>query len=175
MRMFFFFSKYKKVDSLGRHLKNVDIEDTRDIIGWEKKSIELKRKYKFSIAAENACFPGYTSEKIMTSMLANTIPIYWGNPYVGEEFNEKSFINANQYTNVGDLIEKIKELDENEDAYMEMMSQPWRTNEQIEKCQQSIDKFFPAVYHIFEQEKSEAVRRPRGCWPDTIYSSFMRF
>ena len=174
-RLFHEISKYKKVDSLGRHLKNVDIEDTRDIVGWEKKSIELKRKYKFTIAAENACFPGYTSEKIMTSMMANSIPIYWGDPRVGEEFNEESFINVNKFHSIEDLITKIRELDEDVDAYKEMLAKPWRTSEQIRKCKDAIDAFLPSVFHIFEQDKIEAVRRPRGCWPDIIYSKFMRF
>lgn len=173
--LFYEISKYKRVDSLGRHLKNVDILDTRDVVGWEKKSIELKRRYKFSIAAENAYFPGYTSEKIMTSMLANTIPIYWGNPYVAQEFNENAFINVNNYKDTNALLKKIKELDEDDEAYLEMMAQPWRTQEQIDKCQKDIDEFWKGLYHIFAQDKKEAARRPRGCWPDTIYSRFMQF
>lgn len=52
---------------------------------WYASSIRMKKPYKFSIAFENAWYPGYTSEKIVTSMLAGTIPIYWGNPDIGRE------------------------------------------------------------------------------------------
>ena len=47
--------------------------------------LRMKKPYKFSIAFENAWYPGYTSEKIVTSMLAGTIPIYWGNPDISRE------------------------------------------------------------------------------------------
>ena len=168
-------SKYKRVDSLGRHLKNVEIVDSRDDEDWLKKSIELKKKYKFTIAAENACFPGYTSEKIMTSMMANSIPIYWGNQYIDKEFNEKSFINANHYQNIDDLIARIIELDNDDEQYIEMLRQPWRTEKQILDCRNAVDKFVPSLKQIFRQDKNVAYRRPKGCWPDYIYSKFMYF
>ena len=114
-KLFYELSKYKRVDSLGAHLKNTEIEDTRNIAGWEKESIRLKTPYKFSIAAENATFPGYTSEKIMTSMMANTIPIYWGDPNVRKWFNEKSFINAMKYNSLEELVMRIREIDENDE------------------------------------------------------------
>ena len=174
-RLFAEISKYKRVDSLGRHLKNVEIDDSRDDVDWIKKSIELKGKYKFTIAAENACFPGYTSEKIMTSMMANSIPIYWGNPNIGDEFNEKSFINANRFNTIDELIARIVEVDNNDELYIEMLRQPWRTEMQISNCRKAVDAFFPALIGIFESDKQNAYRRPRGCWPDFIYSKFMQF
>lgn len=171
--LFFEISKYKKVDSLGSHLKNVEIEDSRYEVGWERKSVELKKPYKFSIAAENACFPGYTSEKIMSSMLANSIPIYWGNPYVAEEFNTESFINVNDYKSIDDVIKRIEQLDNDKNSYLEVLSKPWRTTEQIKRCQEAIDAYIPSLMHIFEQDKNEAKRRPRGCWSDYIYAPFL--
>lgn len=172
--LFYEISKYKKVDSLGMHLKNTEIEDTRNMEGWEKISIQLKSKYKFSIAAENAKFVGYTSEKLMTSMMANTIPIYWGNPMVGKWFNEKSFINAMDYDSPGELIDRIKEIDQNDDLYCEIISQPWRTEEQIIACNDAIEKAYIQIENIFIQDKAKAKRRPEGCWPDIIYPNFMR-
>lgn len=77
--------EYKKVDSIGRHLNNTGIKSTRFVKGWQHLSIELRMPYKFSIAAENASLNGYTSEKLISCLEAKTVPIYWGDPTVGEE------------------------------------------------------------------------------------------
>lgn len=71
-------SQYKKVDSIGKHLNNTGTLNTRHSKDWRKLSIEERLSYKFSIAAENAQFSGYTSEKILSCFQAHTIPIYWG-------------------------------------------------------------------------------------------------
>lgn len=167
--LFYAISKYKRVDSLGAHLKNTIIEDTRQEDDWGRISIRLKSPYKFSIAAENACFAGYTSEKLITSMIANTIPIYWGNPYVGELYNTKSFINAMDYSSMDDLIRYIAEVDQNDDLWCEIMSQPWRTQEQIDKLNADIEKFYSSFYGIFEKDVKDARRRLEG---NNLYFDF---
>ena len=50
---------------------------------------------------------GYTTEKIFEPMIAQSIPIYWGNPRIGEDFNEKSFINCNKV----DILEYLKKIE----------------------------------------------------------------
>jgi hypothetical protein len=59
-KLFYLLSEYKRVDSLGRHLNNVPQKGT-GYIGHENSCVGLKSEYKFSIASENASFPGYTS------------------------------------------------------------------------------------------------------------------
>lgn len=172
--LFWEISKYKQVDSLGKFLNNVVIENTREDVDWLQKSIQLKCPYKFSIAAENAIFPGYTSEKIVTSMLAGTIPIYWGNPDVELEYNGRSFINVMNYTSLDEVVKKIKLLDEDDTAYENMMQNPWRTDEQIEQCQVNINQFYKSFYKIFETDVKYAHRRPEGCWPDSMYPEFFK-
>ena len=51
-KIFYTLSKYKKVDSLGVHLKNVDIETSRYLENWREISVDMKKPYKFSIAAK---------------------------------------------------------------------------------------------------------------------------
>lgn len=110
-------SKYKKVDSGGRLLNN---------IGYRiKDKLEFQSRYKFSIAFENEEYPGYTTEKIFEPMLAGSVPIYWGNPLVEKDFNTKSFLNYNDFRNDDELIERIIELDNNDDLYLDMLRQPW--------------------------------------------------
>ena len=47
-----------------------------------------------------------------------------GNPSVVKDFNPKAFINCNDYKNFDEIIEVIKELDNNDEKYMEMLRQP---------------------------------------------------
>lgn len=171
-KLFYAISKYKRVDSLGSFLNNIEIKNTRKDKNWLEISIDLKQDYRFSIACENAIFPGYTSEKLLTSILAGTIPIYWGNDAVSNEFNEASFINVNKFSSLEDLVYTIKEIDENEDKYKSMLLAPARTNEQINKFYMDRDDFYRKYFFIFEQSVPEAKRQPQGCWPDYMYPNF---
>lgn len=173
-KLFYALSKYKKVDSLGAHLKNVEIKNSRCCANWQEISVELKKPYKFSIAAENAQFKGYTSEKIITSMMANTIPIYFGDPDIAKKFNPKSFINVSDFSSLDEVVKRVKEIDENDDLYLEIMSQPWRTDEQIERCEKEYEEYLKRFYYIFEQDFDKAHRRPQGCWPDVLYPNFFK-
>lgn len=110
-------SKYKKVDSAGRYLNNVGKP-----VG---NKLEFITDYKFTIAFENSSYPGYTTEKIFEPMLVNSLPIYWGNPYISRDFNTKSFLNYFDFPDEKKLIDKIVELDENDSLYAEYMSQPY--------------------------------------------------
>ena len=171
--IFFALSKYKFIDSLGNHLKNVDIDDTRFSTGWEKISIKLKSPYKFSISVENAYAPGYTTEKIITSMLANSIPIYFGNPLIGEEFNEKAIINVHKYHDLSEVVDRVREIDENDQLYCEILAEPWRNAKQISTCVQRRVMYEEALKNLFEKDVQDARRRSRGTWGDVIYPNFM--
>jgi len=112
-------SKYKKVDSGGGYLNNIGYPVV-------DKS-EFLKPYKFNIAFENTSFPGYTTEKVMEPMVAGSIPIYWGNPLINQDFNTKSFINWNDYGSDEAVIERIIELDQDEEKYRKMLAEPWLT------------------------------------------------
>jgi len=116
-------SKYKKVDSGGRLLNNIGgaVHNKRDFI----------RNYKFTIAFENSSYPGYTTEKIFEPMLENSIPIYWGNPLVHLDFNPASFINFHACKNEDEVIERIVELDRNDDLYLQLLEAPWYHQNQM--------------------------------------------
>jgi len=110
-------SKYKKVDSAGRALNNTGIK--------VENKIEFIKNYKFNIAFENCSTDGYTTEKIVEAMYANTIPIYWGNPKINLEFNTKSFFNYSDYNSEDDLIEDIIEHDKKPEKYIQKFCEPW--------------------------------------------------
>jgi len=125
-------SKYKRIDSPGEALNNMPSIDPPGTRGQYYTLYDTKiaflRKYKFTIAFANECSPGYTSEKIYHAMLANSIPIYWGNPQVHRDFNTKSFINLHQYKSPQEAMRRIIELDKNDDLYLAYLKEPWYCN-----------------------------------------------
>jgi hypothetical protein len=125
-------SKYKRVDAPGRSRHNMapigghpDPASSRFAAGYPRQKVEFQRPYKFTIAFENAAWPGYTTEKIYHAMLAETLPIYWGNPLVSRDFNPRSFLNAADFASLDDLVDAVVELDRNDDLYLQYMREPW--------------------------------------------------
>lgn len=110
-------SRYKQVDSGGRLWNNVGgpVADKHQFIS----------QYKFNIAFENSRRNGYTTEKVVDAMIANSLPIYWGDPLIGRDFNLNSFIDISSYPNIDAAVERIIELDRNDDLYLETLHQPW--------------------------------------------------
>ena len=129
-RLFFELSKYKTVDSLGRHLNNVADSGT-GYEGHSHECVSIKRKYKFSIASENAVYSGYTSEKLLTSLEAHTVPIYFGNPNVKEDINPEAFIDVSDFDSVESLVAYVREIDNNDELWCKYVSAPWLTREQV--------------------------------------------
>lgn len=107
-------NQYKEVASGGKYQNNIG-----DPV---KDKNAFQRNYKFSVACENMSSPGYVTEKIIESFAANTIPIYWGDPLVGEIYNEYSFINCNKFQSIDDVIQEIQRLDNDDNAYLEMIN-----------------------------------------------------
>ena len=116
-------SKYKKVDSGGRFLNNIGY------IFCNKT--DFIKDYKFMIAFENESYPGYTTEKIFEPMQVNTIPIYWGNPHIKQEFNIKSFINCHDFQNFNQVIEQIIRIDTDDDLYTRYLKAPFFTENKV--------------------------------------------
>jgi hypothetical protein len=115
-----FFKKlnsYKKVDSGGAHLNNIGFNVSDKVL--------FAKEYKFIIAFENSCFPGYTTEKIFQPMLVDCLPIYWGNPLIQMDFNTKSFINVHDFNNYDEVVNEIIRLDNDNQAYCDLLNQPF--------------------------------------------------
>lgn len=148
-------AKYKRVECAGIHRNNMPNGLTLNI----ETKFALMRKSKFSIAAESVCYPGFTSEKIGHAFRTNSIPIYFGDPDVAKNFNENAFVNYSSYENVEALAKRVIELDQNDDLYIEMLCQNRYLSADYEA--KMLEKFTQYLYHIFDQDKEEAYRRPR--------------
>lgn len=96
-RFFRELSKYKRIDAPGRSMNNmagIDANSAGNI--WQTKRRFLE-PYKFTIAFENHSSSGYNTEKLLDPMLSGSLPIYFGNPRIGEHFNCQSFINGHDH------------------------------------------------------------------------------
>jgi len=109
-------NKLKGVDSGGRYLNNVG--------GAVPDKLEFIKDYRFVISFENSSYPGYTTEKIMEPIVADCIPIYWGNPKIALDFNEQRFLNYPAFSDEDALIERILELENSPEKAIDMVLQP---------------------------------------------------
>mgnify|MGYP004606750783 CR=1 FL=1 len=147
---------YKNVDSAGTYLNNMP----QNISVTRAEKLAFQSNYKFTIAFESVDMRGFFTEKIVDAFLANTIPIYMGDPDIETIFNRKAFINCNEYESFDEVLKKIIEIDTNDDLYLKMLREPIFANEKM--CDGYDEKFEKFLLHIFEQDKSEAYRRGRG-------------
>lgn len=154
-RFFDKLSKYKHVDSGGRWRNNIGQPVAN--------KIEFLRNYKFTIAFENSSQPGYTTEKIVDPMVANSLPIYWGDPLVHLDFNPKSFINYFDYGSDDALIDRIIEVDNNDDLYLEYHRQPWLHNNEPDPrySDQAVLNQFERIFDTRETQVALARNRLR--------------
>jgi hypothetical protein len=147
-----FFNKlnsYKKVNAGGRFMNNVG--------GFVPDKLKFETKHKFSIAFENSSRAGYTTEKIINAFSAKAIPIYWGNPEIGREFNEKSFINCHSYKTFDQVVDRIKEIDENDALYLSIINEPVAVPGY--NFEEVVSGFEAFLQKIIEQPLSSAKRK----------------
>ena len=146
-------SEYKKINSGGKCLNNTDVTP-----GVEAK-LEFEKKHKFSIAFENSVRPGYITEKLVDAFAAGTIPIYYGAPDVTKYFNEKAMIVIKSLDEIPNAIERIKEIDNNDELYLSMLKENAVVDKAIfDNYPKEFEEF---VCHIFDQPLEEARRRTR--------------
>jgi hypothetical protein len=137
-------NRYKGIDCAGRVYNNVSLVKGR---GDQIYKIDFLKDYKFNISFENSSNPGYCTEKIINSMFAGCIPIYWGDPLVSNDFNEESFFNWHKYENDDIFIEQIIKVNESDKLYREMINQPWFKDNKIPDFVQpdSVLSFFKKI------------------------------
>lgn len=147
-------SEYKCVDSGGKYKNNVG--------GPVKDKIAFESEYAFSIACENVSQEGYTTEKIVEAFVAGTIPIYWGDPDITKDFNERAFINCNKYNSTEEIIKDIKHINENDELYKNMIEQPvFLKANYIDEKYRELEQF---LTHIVELPYEKAKKNTKYYW-----------
>jgi hypothetical protein len=123
-------ARYRQVDFGGKVDTNISESERSEITpsllgtaGLAQKKRWLS-KYRFTFAFENSSTEGYTTEKILDAFVAGSVPLYWGNLRIKNDgFNNLAFVNYAETP--GDaFFHRVKSLDQNQDEYMDMVSQP---------------------------------------------------
>lgn len=149
MRATFFkkLSEYKQVDSGGAFMNNVG--------GRVSDKLAFCAKYKFNIAFENSCYPGYVTEKIMEPLSVYSVPIYYGAPDVEKDFSENCFIRLRSMDDIEKVVNRIVELDNNDDDYLSICKAERLPNGVV----YSDDTMANFLYSIFDRDISSVRRR----------------
>jgi hypothetical protein len=109
-------SAKKLVDSCGRLMNNIG------------GPVVNKRAYvarcKFTIAFENESHPGYATEKIIEPLLMGSIPIYWGDPGITDDFNPDCLINVHAHRNFDEVIDKVLAIDQSDALWERYVTAP---------------------------------------------------
>lgn len=157
-------SAYRPVACPGRCCHNLHVPQLapRNSARWRYGVPDFMRDYKFTICFENSSYPGYTTEKLVHAMLADSIPIYWGNPLVHRDFDTRSFINlhdlalpeeAGQPEPSGRLVEQaidlIRSLDGDAGLYADYRHRPWYPGNRIPEAlrPERVQIFFDRVFN----------------------------
>lgn len=150
-------SSYKRVDSVGKYLRNSDIQIPYDSDNHNK--LLFQGRAKFVLAIENTSYPGYSTEKLLHAFASRTVPIYYGDPSITDDFNQDAFINVHAFKSYDQLIAFIREVDQNDEQYLKMLHAPAFKKENFIFAER--EKVMRFLFNIFDQEYHSAFRRPR--------------
>jgi hypothetical protein len=115
--------------------------------------------HKFDLAFENSSYPGYATEKIVQAFAAGTVPIYWGDPLIAREYNEKAFVNCHNFSDFDAVIEEVKRVDQDDELYRSMLEEPALVNANQRMIHnQNLEAF---ICNIIDQDYESAFRRDR--------------
>lgn len=154
-------SKYKRVESLGSYLYNMPNGQTVDFKNNTKT--DFQRKCKFTLCFESTKHEGFITEKITDAFFADTIPVYYGSDTVTEIFNRKAFINCSDYNSFDEAIQRIIELDQDDEQYLKMLNEPVFAKDFSPSDVIAAEEAF--ICNIFDQPLEKAYRRSRVYWP----------
>jgi hypothetical protein len=109
-------NRCRPVDSGGRVLNNVG--------GPVRDKLAFMLPYRFALAYENSCFPGYTTEKLAEALVCGCIPVYWGNPLVGRDFNPEAMVCRHDFRSDEEMIERILAIDRDARLHRQYLAAP---------------------------------------------------
>ncbi len=155
----------RKVNCAGPLMNNVGFLLEKGALA----KFNYQSKHLFGVAYENEAAPGYQTEKIMDVLASRSIPIYWGNPRVDDEFNPEAFVHARRFPTERALIRHVLELAEDPVRMAAIINAPrYRDPLVLEKAEQSLEDFFA---RIFERGPG-AIRRSRLQKTKAVLSHF---
>ena len=107
---------------------------------------------KFAVTFENEESLGYVTEKLPDALAVDCVPIYWGDPGVTLDFDQRSFVHVRSTHDVDDAIERVIALDNDDAAYDAMLRAPRFSGGQTP------DEYTPAAARAFFEKVVAAAR-----------------
>lgn len=159
---------YKRVDVIG----SLYYRGGPLITDWNEK-LSFLNTTKFTLVIESSVFSGgLITEKIFHALQANTIPIYLGEKEVKDIINPKRIININDFDSDQKLLDKVIEIDNDDNLFVDIISQPSLFNPNLLLDMKG--NLITFLDNIFSQDYSKAFRRPnveydRNVRLDTCY------
>jgi hypothetical protein len=150
-------SKYKRVDSMGSARNNCN----GFMLPRGSDGATILKDYKFIICFENTLGkPCYLTEKLLNAYIHGAIPIYAGAVKALTWLNPDAFLYLEDSTPaaMSRLIEKIKLLDQNDDAYVAMFNQPLLRDYKIPR-ELTIDHIKEQLDAILSQRQDAAYKK----------------
>ena len=123
-------NKYKKVDNINCPMGTINklniFKDYKFSFSfmnhfWKQVS-DPTLKYWEHLNSEFAKRAGLIDEKIFDSYIANTVPLFYGNEDIDKYLNKNSFLNWHDFNDDEKFIDKIIELDNNDNLYLEYLN-----------------------------------------------------
>jgi GR25 family glycosyltransferase involved in LPS biosynthesis/glycosyltransferase involved in cell wall biosynthesis len=163
-------TQYKPVDSAGKLYNNVGDQIFAGLGGGggELKKHEFLKDYKFCLCYENESSDGYVTEKLLHAKAAGCIPIYWGAPDVSRDFAAEGFIDMT--SSPENLVEKVKEIDTNDELYEKMRSVPAIKSEYVPDLKDKLEKLVERILggHLLVTFATEKFWPSLQRWLDTV-------
>lgn len=124
--------KYKRVDCAGRVMNNTkELHELEKSYPRDIAKLMFISKYKFTIIGENRNSPLYITEKLLYPLLVGSIPIYCGTKQINKLLNPQAFINCNDYKSFTEVVERVKEIDNDPTLYEKYINAPLFLDESL--------------------------------------------
>jgi hypothetical protein len=123
--------------------------------------LDFLRGRRFCVAFENAVAPGYTTEKLPEALLAGSVPIYFGDPLVGLDFNPAAFLNLADHGSLAGLAAAVMAIESDPAAWQRMRDQPAYVDDTLPECAQD-DRIFAFLERALDQvpQRTKAAAPP---------------
>lgn len=150
-------NQVKRVDSAGKHLNNIGYF----LDGGTFGKVDFIKDYRFVISFENESNIGYTTEKLIEPLLIGAIPIYWGNPAIGKEFNKKRILYYDDFLSEDALIEKILQIENDPEEALSILKEKTFAGDKFDIARAEHDLLEFLVSSIESRDKKKPVaKRP---------------
>jgi hypothetical protein len=106
---------------------------------WVDRKEDVFDRFQFSIIVENYSSPGWFTEKFLDPFMRMTVPIYWGDPLIGNIFDPRGLL---QFQTPNDLNAILKSItSETYDNMLPYIRKNHEISVNFSKCENKLHSF----------------------------------